>query len=576
MSTRWRALSTRDHGSALVAAVAVAVIGMAISTIVVAQAISVSNNSARDRIRTLEVHSAESGLDRALTEFATGAPCPSPSWSPVTSGSGQTATEVSVVITYFDANDVELSCASGTVSGSPTSAKVTSTATSVEATAGIDPVRTFQAKVELAPTSSSSPSTAIFAATSMDAGNGYTLTPAVGLDSADVWIDGGNYTCRQDKIKGNLFITGGYIDVSNNGCRIDGDVWVKGNYIVNESFPDGAWQITGDLTIKQGNFVLANRTRIQGSVSVGGSVHDGNQWHSVPMSANANKWKNTVIGGGLCSNNFGSPCGELPDYAPMGMPQLKFDLTKWQPVSDPNSPVNGKYFTYKTKEDFAEAQIASLSVNGAIPGYRHDEIRSRTCEFAGNWINSLPIILPSPTSSAPTIFDMRDCGQVAQGEKFVKSYGKTVKVKSDIVILANEFQGANGFRFESADGVTKHRVWLIVPWAAGPSGTLPESITMGSGSTLKTISFNPGNMKFSSQGLATDGIVEVFLYTPKLLEFPNISNFTGQMYGGQVKIDSGATIVYNAIGAPGLSFSSTSTSTSGFSVAVLNKVELRN
>ena len=137
---------TNDAGVALVAAVAVAVIGVAISLIVVSLAISVTRDTARDRLRTLEVHSAESGLDTAMAQLATTSPCPSPSWSPATSGSGATATKVTVTIKYFNAAYPDITnpipCNSGVLAEVPTSALITSVAVPTTAAPGIAPKRT--------------------------------------------------------------------------------------------------------------------------------------------------------------------------------------------------------------------------------------------------------------------------------------------------------------------------------------------------------------------------------------------------------------------------------------------------
>ncbi len=64
-----------DSGSALVVAIAIAVIGIALSTIVVSQAIVVMQDASRDRLRTVEIHAAEAALDATLKSLESTTPC---------------------------------------------------------------------------------------------------------------------------------------------------------------------------------------------------------------------------------------------------------------------------------------------------------------------------------------------------------------------------------------------------------------------------------------------------------------------------------------------------------------------
>ena len=65
----------KDSGVALVAAISVAIIGAAFSMIVVAQAVTITNDAARDRVRTVEIHAAEAALDSTLRTLETETPC---------------------------------------------------------------------------------------------------------------------------------------------------------------------------------------------------------------------------------------------------------------------------------------------------------------------------------------------------------------------------------------------------------------------------------------------------------------------------------------------------------------------
>ena len=64
-------VADRERGSALVAAVAVALIGIALATVVVSASISLAQDSGEDRARTSSIHTAEGGIDAAYAELET-------------------------------------------------------------------------------------------------------------------------------------------------------------------------------------------------------------------------------------------------------------------------------------------------------------------------------------------------------------------------------------------------------------------------------------------------------------------------------------------------------------------------
>ncbi len=64
-------LRKKDDGVALVAAMGVALIGIMFSIVVVTVAIMVTRDSARDRVRTAEIHAAESQLDTSILALTT-------------------------------------------------------------------------------------------------------------------------------------------------------------------------------------------------------------------------------------------------------------------------------------------------------------------------------------------------------------------------------------------------------------------------------------------------------------------------------------------------------------------------
>lgn len=542
---------TSDDGVALVAAVAVAIIGVAITVIVLTQAIVVTNDTARDRIRTLEVHSAESALDTMMSELATTSPCPGPDWSPMTVGEGPTETLVEVTIEYWGGNPkVKLDCTAGVLSGTPNYAVITTVSTPANPGPGIAPQRTFQAKVDLIPQSESIPGAALFAATGISTGGGFRLLPADPSAPAGVWIDTGNFVCNTNvQITGDLYVVDGSVTMQN-GCTASGDVWAKTGYSNCCTVPNNVWQVGGDLTIRNGNLTLSNRTRIGGDIKVNGTV---------PIQAWAgNPWSTSTIGGSACATNLPNQCTGFTEFAPVGLPQIHLDLADWQPTPD------GMNFERQYKARFGDAILRSWGYH-TLPNtdWRVQQIKGNPCYIPG-YMNSAPVKLPFPGSTTPTLFDMRDCS-------FQPNNPVTIELYADVAIFANSFYGSNGLVVKSGDG-QPHRMWMIVPWGGGTEGRTETPITVNGSS----VDYDPGNIQFDT-GLTVNKPISLFVYTPELLNFPNKSDTYGQLYGRAVTVGEGSgKFFYTHVGVPGVNLAIPTSTAVGFEVAIVSKQELQN
>jgi hypothetical protein len=551
-----------DRGSALVSAVAVAIIGIALTTIVVTQAIVVTRDSVRDRVRTTEVHSAEGALDAAMSELATSSPCPGPTWSPQTVGTGTSATTVTVTIKYYTGNTL-LTCTNGTLSGTPNKAVVTSKSVPVASGTSLPPTRTFEASVKLVPQSSSIPGTAVFSSGALTTNSAFTVSALDASEPAALWVDNGDYTCSANvQVSGSVYVVAGKATMNQN-CTVSDDMWVKGNFENCCAVPSNVWQIGGNLTIRNGNLLLPNATRIKGDLRVSGTVpwDPSNIWW-------VDKWEESTIGGSSCASNLPTQCTTWTDYAPVGMPQVNYVLADWQPTPAPDS----KVFTVKYKADFGLAILKSWGLeNPAANDWngidKKNKIVADPCNIQ-SYMTNTPVQLPAPGSTTPTIYDMRDCQFKAGGS----STPTTVQLNADIAIFVNSVQSTNGIRFVAANGAN-YRLWLIVPWGSGATGTGSKSVTVGT----STINYTPGNMSFASTGgLTIDPSIKVFLYTPKTLQFPNTSTVYGQMYGGSVSIGAaGGKFVYSSVGVPNVNLSLPTSTASGFQVSIVSKREVR-
>lgn len=550
-----RTPDTRDRGVALVAAVAVAIIGVAITVLVVTQVIVATNDSARDRIRTLEVHSAESGLDAMMSELATDAPCPGPSWSPVTVGEGATATIVEVTVKYW-AGSTALTCTAGVLSDVPDKAVVTSTSRSAHSVAGsVDPERKFEATVNLIPLSSVIPGAALFAGGGISTGAGFSVEVTDGSDAASVWVDNGDYLCDTNvKIGGNLYVVRGSATM-NSGCVVDGDLWARTGYTDNTGMTAPNWRVLGNTTVYSGTFKLANPSRFRGDLSVGGNINPN------PADTYQPQWKNSTVGGVACANNLPTHCTNITEYEYAGLPKVEFIIGDWQPAED------GTNFQLKYKDYFAQAAAKSWGIDTLPDGHwQKNETLNNPCQPPAHRYTA-PVKLPFPGSTTPTVFDMRDCNPFNPNGGMFR-----MELYADVALFVTSFNSSNGINVKSGDGKA-HRLWIIAPWAAGIDGMTAKNITING----NTFSYKPGSINASQGGYQIDSSISLFMYTPHELKFPNTSTTYGQLYAGKVTVGSGnGKFYYSPVGVPGVNLTIPTTSASGFKVEIVNKHELRN
>lgn len=552
MMQRLRERRADDSGSALVAAVAVAVIGIALTTLVVTQAIVVTNSTARDRTRTIEVHAAESALDATLSELATTSPCPGPSFSPMTVGTGTDAANVSVAIRYYKSG-TQLTCTAGVLSGTPDKAVVTATATPTIEMPGLDPTRVVEASVNLVPQSEAIPGAAVFSGSGIATGAGFKIIPENSSIPAGIWIDSGNFTCNTSlSIEGALYVPGGSVSMQNSTCQVKGSVWAKSGY-TSCCTPSAPYQVGGNLTVGQGNLTFSNPNKVQGNIAVNGNITLNGHWTA------------STKGGTVCSNNT-TPCTSIVNYAPVGLPEIDLRLADWQPTQD------GKNFQRLYKEDFANAVLQSWGLDNISPTdygniWKVNDVKNNPCRIPG-YISTTPVQLPSKTSSTPTLYDMRDC-------KFEPNGQVTLALRGDIAIFANGFNSSNGLYLTSADG-QPHRVWFIVPEGGTPNNGTADKTCRATTVNGTAINYCPGAISFSDGAIQVDPLLDIFIYTPDALNFPNTATVHGQLYGGTVNVGAGGgTFYYSAIGVPGVDLGIPTATPAGFKVEIVNKREVK-
>ncbi|MCC2314817.1 hypothetical protein [Cellulomonas xiejunii] len=518
--------SGRDRGSALVSAVAIALIGLALASVVVASSIQGARDSGEDRARTAEMHTAEGVVDAVFAELEVGTPCQWPATGSHAGGTSPGGTQATATIAYYDEHDALLPCAAGVVTGTPASAVVTGVATG----AGTDVKRAVQTKVNLTPLTIDGRGAAIFAASSILSTNGFTLDTALPDTAVDVWVDSGDVNCNSNvKIDGNLIVVEGTTEISNN-CHITQDLWSKKKLTVHEQ------QGAGLRTVGQDTYVAADATLAGGSkygrdVIIAGAM---TTWGTGPQVAGTTR---TGVG-----------AGALPQYVKVGLPEVNYIPSDWVGFDNAGNRAQA----------YKDWVTSNAVANGAPTWSEMYMPAGNKCTVAGaDYSLKGPLVGPT----VATVFDTRFCPTTTfQG-------GLNIKLRADMVIFANNFYATGNFTITSADG-DPHQVWIIVPD--------PDVTPNGVAECNKTVGPNrSGDIKFDS-GTNITAPITFFGYTPCTIDTNNTMSLYGQLYGKDVKLRNALKVRYVPIGIPGVDLASTSpVSSSGVRVDVVYKREVK-
>ncbi len=499
-----RVKNSDDAGSALVAAVGVAIIGLALCTIVVTQSIVVTQDAARDSVRTSEVHAAEAAVDTVIELLNVSNPCPSVTYNDVAQGT--VAVDVVVNISYADNSGPLTTCNSGTIAGTPTHAVVTATSTPVDEVSGIQPSRTVEASVQLVPRAGHS--AAIYSATQPQTGAGFSLAPLIPDDTANVWVDDGNFQCNTSVgIDGDLTVVNGGVTMNQN-CYVTGAMWAKNYVTVNTQY--SGYRVGDGLTVQSGNLNIQNANqKFRGDVILGGTVTG---WNANTM---------TVTDGGIYQNQT------VATVTPIGLPVVGVVQTDWPGM------------VFKDKDGFKTDMLASAV--GGINQYQTGQLDNCTvANWMGNATTGGMVVLRPPANVA---YDLTGKTGTKCSSGTLTFQNVRFELTGDLVIFAHNFQAYNPIQVVSADGL-QHNVWFIVPNDAHPS--MPASYSDAG-----------GNIGFHSASNLFADPVQVFLYSPNTIDFYNSTSTTGQIYANQVNVHPTSTFKYSPIGVPGVDLSTT-------------------
>ncbi len=445
-----------DSGVALVMAMGIALIGMTVAIIVVTAVVMASNDSGRDRVRTVEVHSAEAAIDATMAELQTGVPC-TPSFSPASYGSGVTKTTVTVDIEYYD-DDGAVTCTGTTASSTPTRAVITATSTADKTQVGIQPVRKVQSEVLLTPITNPGANAAIFSAAGFDPKSNFEVEPAVTGESADVWIDTGSWECKGNsgsgggkRTVGSVFVPAGSLTI-DLACEIQGDVWVQNDLTVTSNAYDAPITGTsGNVTVRSGTFSLAKAIEIPGAAKLGGAAPSGL----------------TAVGG--ITDNLGAAA--IPTLSSVGLPQIQWD------TSAQNVWVN-EGFTINSAATFATYLKTGWGKSGTV-------------NACSSWNDSGTVTLPA----GKNVYDLTSCSSI-DAKKIV------LALKGDTALIMNDLDITNQFQVSSSDG-DPHQFWIILPYstlAAGKGNIDSNSTSFEIVSPITSFIYAPGTIDLNPHG----------------------------------------------------------------------------
>lgn len=526
-----------DSGVALVAAVAVAIIGLALAMVVVTQALVVTNDSQRDRVRTTEVHSAEGVLDSAIAKLRTALSCEP--WT-TTVGEGTTAVEVTVEYFYYDEDGPLTSCVGDTIQGKPTGVEIRATGVPVEPLAsGITPERTIAAGVELAPGVTVRYQAAIFASGVLETRNQTDVTSADPAQVPSVRVEGSgvNYTCDAGiDVRGDLVVVQGSAVFQHSNCRVRGDVWVRDNFQVKAPHGDGKANIMGDVTVYTGNMDFTNGNyKIGGDVKVKGNVTGYNS-----ATATAKSW---------CAANK-TPCTSAQLGAAeqvIGLPVIDWTPSAW----------TSEGFAIRTRDNFNAEYIRQAN---AVETWKKQQITGDCVVADWKWWASGPKVFKfNQIDGKDEVWDLRTC-------KPFQTQGMTFELYGDVAIYANSFSVNGQTTYKSGDG-QPHTLYILVP-NGGPATN--ESAVCGPRG-----SYTPGDINFHTS-LRIEAPVDVFLYSPCKVQYSNPSLTRGQVYGKDITIHTNNGFEFVPVNVPGRLDPSTSVTPTEYKVGVRYKQELRN
>ncbi|BDZ60959.1 hypothetical protein Lsed01_00274 [Demequina sediminis] len=503
-----RARFHTDEGVALVMAMGIALIAMVVAGVVVTATIVAVNDSGRDRVRTTEIHTAEGAVDATMVTLQSSTPC----MSTTTDGTGAQATSTAVGVEYWDATGVKLTCNAGVLSGTPATAVITATSSGTAPQQGVAPVRKMQAKVLLNPVKSVGANAAIFSANGFTPSNKLEITRSDLGESADIWVDNGNWDCGAGgtgaNLYGSVFVAAGSLNIGK-GCSIDGDVLVKKDFTV-------AGNASGTSMTGSGNLAVGGATSIGTPFTIKGAAKLAG---ATPANLTALGGIQPMLGAAAVPSSF----------APVGLPKIYWDTSKPSPnkTTWTSSPQN---FTVKSTSD-------AQTLFGTNPCGKNMDAGS----------SGSPVQFPA----GKTVYDLTSCSNGWQVQKFYAN------LNGDVAIIMRSMSVKTTFHVTASGD---YKIWLIVPYEYA-STTTPNDCSKG-------------GMDSNSTDFLVTAPASIFAYSPGAISLNPHEGTRGQWYGCSVSPKNAFSLEYSYVGIPGYDLAAGMSTVTGYDVSVVYKREV--
>jgi hypothetical protein len=550
-----------DRGIAVVAAIGVAFILMVILTIVVAVTVATTNNSARDRVRTASIHSAEGALDTTLAEMERDTVCGAPSFSPLAVGEGAQQTIVTVTIKYYadDNYQTEVSCISGALAASATYAIVTATAVPTHAVSALQPSRTIEARLAVKSRGEMASVPGLYAAKEMYLVGTPDFFSPDPSNSPDIWVDTGKLYCqpttnRQLEIEADVVVGQGGADLQE-WCWFLKDVFVGGDMKWGQSTASD----TSQVNLRCNNKFICGDLNVRGSLSIAASPTE-----KLTTGGNVN------LGGTITLNRTRLVAdGAVTEHATIAAKEVRgFPTVEYNPGNWANAPY---FMTTGTVAQFQSLlnyksyqQCTGTGTKRVCVTKWYSAANLANCTFDSQYYDSTIHL-----SSVATVYDMRDCAgggtrTVSDVMKFLST--NTIEVNADTTFIVSGFFNSGTLNFVRGPTATHSRVWIIVT---------DEGVPAWSGTPVTCTAATLYNL-CSTNILTTTADTPIMWYTKHLFYSDGKNNAVNDMYGqvfaGTVYFKGYLDLQFETLPIPGEIL--WTAGEPGFNVQLLSKREL--
>lgn len=504
----------RDEGVALILAVMVGTFGVALTMLVVTAVIVGSQNSGRDRQRTVAVSAAEAGIDASYAKIQV-ATSSTLRCSDSFEAQGSDVTTVNVELKYYTADGTPIPCVDGYVpAGSVANvirAEIISTATTEGASGVTAATRKMEALANVKAILSARLGDALFSNSSMTFDN---VGRVIGADGNDANVYTNNIANCQNgtnnQIDGSLIAQGSVL--LSGPCKIMGDLWTQGSITLN-----------GENAVIQG--FARSRTQIDININ---NLNIGKRAEAPTVRKM----------GATCALSY---CFQtMPDVPP----SKPFPVIRGDAAAQSVWAADGYSVKVINDSSYATLGVSCSAIDNA---YKVDNGLNNVT----NWI----------VSKAPTFTGKTLVVNTCANQGIVMQNSNQIKLAGDLAIMSYAgftSQTNNGYTaYVSKDG-HKHVLHMIVPY---------DAVSAASVGTCS-------NPEVRLQQNSIDNVLNTLIYGPCNIAVSNSVTMTGQIYSGSsLNLNNGLNLQFAEVPVPSGAVVVPGATVTGFTMDVVYKRE---